>query len=196
MGRGSTRSSFHSTLNASRDCSPTKPRHGGSDATRAARRSGEEYSWSAACFAGSPRRAGGAVGGPLRLPLLWRYNVLNARVLPQAALLDACARISDGRLRSSRPCREAARRHLAAAGRYQASVVRGRRTGRRAIEVADAVRIRVLDWWDSTPEPHRSNGDMRQATLLPHTMVTTCRPAKRSRLRGSPRYRARPTARR
>ena len=52
---GSTRSSFHSTLNSLKGLLSYDAATGGTDATRAARRAGEEYLLPAGCSAGCPR---------------------------------------------------------------------------------------------------------------------------------------------
>ena len=76
---GSTRSSFHSTLNALKGLLDYDVATGGTDATRAARHSGEEYLLSRDLF----RRL--STGEPVApwvdhfaYPMRWRYTVLNA----------------------------------------------------------------------------------------------------------------------
>jgi hypothetical protein len=76
---GSTRSSFHSTLNALTGLLAWEVATGGSDATRAARREGEEYLLRRDLF----RRL--STGEPVApwvdrfaYPFRWRYNVLSA----------------------------------------------------------------------------------------------------------------------
>ncbi|MFI7677996.1 squalene cyclase [Actinophytocola sp. NPDC049390] len=87
---GSTRSSFHSTLNALKALLAVDVATGGTDATRAARRSGEEYLLRRGLF----RRL--STGGPVApwvdefaYPFRWRYSVLNAAdYFRQAAEFD------------------------------------------------------------------------------------------------------------
>jgi len=90
---GSTRSSFHSTLNSLKGLLAYDVATGGTDATRAARRSGEEYLLRRGLF----RRL--STGDPvapwvddLAYPFRWSYNVLNAaEYFRQASLLDGAA---------------------------------------------------------------------------------------------------------
>jgi hypothetical protein len=87
---GSTRSSFHSTLNSLKGLLAYDVATGGTDATRAARRAGEEY----LLRRGLLRRL--STGEPvapwvnrIAYPFRWRYNVLNAaEYFRQATLLD------------------------------------------------------------------------------------------------------------
>jgi hypothetical protein len=87
---GSTRSSFHSTLNSLKGLLAYDAATGGTDATRAARRSGEEYLLERGLF----RRL--STGEPVApwvdrfaYPLRWSYNVLNAaEYFRQASLID------------------------------------------------------------------------------------------------------------
>ncbi|HEX7826767.1 MAG TPA: squalene cyclase, partial [Mycobacterium sp.] len=87
---GSARSSFHSTLNALKGLLAYDAATGGTDATRAARRAGEEY----LLERGLIRRL--STGEPVApwvdrfaYPLFWRYNVLNAaEYFRLASLLD------------------------------------------------------------------------------------------------------------
>ena len=87
---GSTRSSFHSTLNSLTGLLAYDDATGGGDAARAARRSGEEYLLSRRLF----RRL--STGEPVAdwvtrytYPFRWRYNVLNAaEYFRQACELD------------------------------------------------------------------------------------------------------------
>jgi hypothetical protein len=87
---GSTRSSFHSTLNSLKGLLAHDATTGGTDATRAARHAGEEYLLRRGLF----RRlsTGEPVApwvGHLAYPFRWRYSVLNAaEYFRQAALLD------------------------------------------------------------------------------------------------------------
>ncbi|PSL56142.1 hypothetical protein B0I31_104433 [Saccharothrix carnea] len=87
---GSTRSSFHSTLNSLKGLLDHDAATGGTDATRAARRAGEEYLLERGLF----RRL--STGEPVApwvnrfsYPFRWYYNVLNAaEYFRRASLLD------------------------------------------------------------------------------------------------------------
>ncbi|QQQ78840.1 squalene cyclase [Saccharothrix sp. 6-C] len=87
---GSTRSSFHSTLNSLKGLLSYDAATGGTDATRAARRAGEEYLLARGLF----RRL--STGEPVApwvnrfsYPFRWFYSVLNAAEhFRQASLLD------------------------------------------------------------------------------------------------------------
>jgi hypothetical protein len=87
---GSTRSSFHSTLNSLKGLLADEIATGGTDATRAARRGGEEYLLERHLF----RRL--STGEPVAewvdrfaYPFRWFYSVLNAaEYFRRAALLD------------------------------------------------------------------------------------------------------------
>ena len=159
---GSTRSSFHSTLNSLKGLLAYDAATGGTDATRAARRSGEEYLLQRRLF----RRL--STGEPVApwvdrfaYPFRWFYSVLDAaEYFRQASLLDGASRTRAWRRDRARSGRAAAGRHLAA-GRSasRAGVVRGRRPGGRAVKVADTVRdssTRVVGiakrWTDDTPD--------------------------------------------
>jgi hypothetical protein len=76
---GSTRSSFHSTLNALKGLLDYDVATGRTDVTRAARRSGEEYLLTRNLFR---RQSNGQPVGPwvdvFTYPTRWRYSVLNA----------------------------------------------------------------------------------------------------------------------
>ncbi|MCD2108024.1 squalene cyclase [Rhodococcus erythropolis] len=88
--KGSTRSSFHSTLNSLKRLLAHEIATGGTDETRAARRSGEEFLLRRGLF----RRlsTGEPVGpwvGRFAYPFRWRYNVLNAaEYFREASLFD------------------------------------------------------------------------------------------------------------
>jgi hypothetical protein len=90
---GSTRSSFHSTLNSLKGLLAYDAATGGTDATRAARRSGEEYLLRRGLF----RRL--STGEPVApwvdrfaYPFRWFYSVLNAaEYFREASLLDGRA---------------------------------------------------------------------------------------------------------
>jgi acetaldehyde dehydrogenase (acetylating) len=133
---GSTRSSFHSTLNSLKGLLAHDLATGGTDATRAARRTGEEYLLRRGLF----RRL--STGEPVApwvdcfaYPFRWFYSVLNAAEYfreagpPDPRMADAIDLI--------RAARQPDGTWLQAP---RTGVVRGRRTGRRAVEVADPVR--------------------------------------------------------
>ena len=141
---GSTRSSFHSTLNALKGLLAYDAATAGTDATRAARRAGEEYLLQRSLFR---RLSTGEPVAPwvdrIAYPFRWSYNVLNAaEYFRRASLLDGMtAGPTHGRGHRAHPRGQAAGRHLAAVrSAARAGVVRGRRTGGRTIEVADTVR--------------------------------------------------------
>ena len=150
---GSTRSSFHSTINALKGLLAHDAATGGTDATRAARRSGEEY----LLERGLIRRL--STGEPVApwidrfaYPLFWRYNVLNAaEYFRQASLLDGAR--PDPRMA------EAIEMIRAAKQPDGTWLQGGRIPGRMWFEVdvpagepskwLTLYGIRVLDWWDS-----------------------------------------------
>jgi hypothetical protein len=76
---GSTRSSFHSTLNSLKGLLAHEGATGGTDAARAARRGGEEYLLGRGLMR---RRSTGEIVAPwvteLAYPFYWHYSVLNA----------------------------------------------------------------------------------------------------------------------
>src|SRR5205814_9218994 len=87
---GSRRSSFHSTLNSLKGLLAYDTATGGTDATRAARRSGEEYLLERKLFrrlsTGEPVASW---AGYFTYPFRWVYSVLNAaEYFREAALLD------------------------------------------------------------------------------------------------------------
>ena len=87
---GSTRSSFHSTLNSCKGLLAYEAATGGTDVVRAARRSGEEYLLQRGLFR---RLSTGEPVGPwvdrFTYPFRWVCNVLNAAdYFRQAALID------------------------------------------------------------------------------------------------------------
>ena len=87
---GSTRSSFHSTLNSLKGLLAHESATGGTDATRSARRSGEEYLLERSLFR---RLTTGETVAPWALrfayPFRWFYSVLNAAdYFRSASLLD------------------------------------------------------------------------------------------------------------
>jgi hypothetical protein len=150
---GSTRSSFHSTLNSLKALLAHDAATGGTDATRAARRSGEEY----LLQRGLVRRLStGEPVGPwvdrFAYPFRWRYSALNALDhFRRAALVDGSA--PDPRLAEAVELVRGARRPD---GTWRQA---GRQPGRVWFEVDVAAGepskwltlygTRVLDWWDS-----------------------------------------------
>jgi hypothetical protein len=150
---GSTRSSFHSTLNSLKGLLAYDAATGGTEATRAARRAGEEYLLQRSLF----RRlsTGEPVApwvGRFAYPFRWVYNVLNAaEYFRQVSLLDGTT--SDPRMADAIELIRAARRPD---GTWLQA---GRHPGRVWFEV-DApagepskwltlYAVRVLAWWDS-----------------------------------------------
>ena len=141
---GSTRSSFHSTLNSLKGLLAYEIATGGTDETRAARRSGEEYLLQRGLFRRlSTCEPVGPWVGRFAYPFRWRYNVLNAAdYFREASLSDGNEpdpRMADAiemtRARSSLGWDVAPGRSPTGAG-----VVRGRHKGGGAVEVADFVR--------------------------------------------------------
>jgi hypothetical protein len=150
---GSTRSSFHSTLNSLKGLLAVEAAGGGTDATRAARRSGEEY----LLRRGLHRRL--STGEPVApwvdhvaYPFRWFYSVLNAaEYFRQASLLDGAP--PDPRMAEAIELVRAARqpdgtwlqdrRHP---GRvwFEVDVPAGEPSKWLTLYGA-----RVLDWWDS-----------------------------------------------
>ena len=137
---GSTRSSFHSTLNSLKGLLAYEAATGGSDELRAARRAGEEYLLERRLmYRASTGELVGAVGDAVRLPFRWAFSVLNAAdYFRAAALHDGTP--PDPRLAEAiavDPRGPPARRHLAAGvSPPRAGLVRGRRAAGRAVEVA------------------------------------------------------------
>jgi hypothetical protein len=150
---GSTRSSFHSTLNALKGLLAYDTATGGTDATRAARRSGEEYLLARGLF----RRlsTGEPVGdwvNRFAYPFRWSCDVLNAaEYFRKASLLDGGR--PDSRMSEAITMIRAARQPD---GTWLQA---GRLPGRVWFEVdvpagepskwLTLYGIRVLDWWDS-----------------------------------------------
>jgi hypothetical protein len=150
---GSIRSSFHSTLNSLKGLLAHDLATGGTDATRAARRAGEEYLLQRALF----RRL--STGEPVApwvdrfsYPFRWFYNVLNAaEYFRRTALLDGAP--PDPRMAEAieliRAARQPdgtwlqARRHP---GRvwFEVDVPAGEPS-----KWLTLFGTRVLDWWDS-----------------------------------------------
>jgi hypothetical protein len=156
---GSTRSSFHSTLNSLKGLLAYDAATGGTEATHEARRGGEEYLLERGLF----RRL--STGEPVdswvvryAYPFRWSYSVLNAgEYFRQAALLDG--REVDHRMAEAiemiRSARQdggtwiQGRRHL---GRvwFEVDVPAGESS-----KWVTLFATRVLDWWD---EAHLSHG--------------------------------------
>ncbi|BBY27384.1 squalene cyclase [Mycolicibacterium sediminis] len=150
---GSTRSSFHSTLNALKGLLAFEVATGGTAATRAARRAGEEYLLQRSLF----RRL--STGQPVAPwvtefghPFRWRYSVLNAAdYFRDAALTDG--RAPDPRMAEAIELIRAQRRDD---GTWLQA---GRPPGREWFEVDAGVgepskwltlyATRVLAWWDA-----------------------------------------------
>jgi hypothetical protein len=150
---GATRSSFHSTLNSLKGLLAYDVATGGTDATHAARRSGEEYLLQRGLFR---RLSTGEPVGPwvdrFAYPFRWYYNVLNAaEYFRQASLLDGAA--PDPRMADAIEVIRAARRPD---GTWLQA---GRDPGRVWFEVdvpagepskwLTLVGTRVLAWWDT-----------------------------------------------
>ncbi len=149
---GSTRSSYHSTLNSLKGLLANDAATGGTDETRAARRSGEEYLLARALF----RRL--STGQPVApwvrrftYPHRWMYSVLNAAdYFREAALLDGTG--PDARMAE-------AIEFIRAARRPDGTWPQGRRLPGRVwfdVDVSEGepskwltlLGTRVLDWWD------------------------------------------------
>lgn len=142
---GSTRSSFHSTLNSLKGLLAYEIATGGTIETRAARRSGEEFLLQRGLF----RRlsTGEPVGdwiGRFAYPFRWRYNVLNAAdYFREASLSDGNEpdpRMADAieMIRPLEPRMGRGSRPVANRGGGCGSRSTQRRGG--AVEVADFVR--------------------------------------------------------
>jgi hypothetical protein len=150
---GSTRSSFHSTLNSLKGLLAYDVGTGGTDATRMARRVGQEYLLRRRLFR---RLSTGTPVGPwvdqFRYPFRWAYSVLNAaEYFREAALVDGSK--PDPRMADAIATIRAARRPD---GTWAGA---GRHPGRVWFEV-DApagepskwltlFATRVLAWWDA-----------------------------------------------
>jgi hypothetical protein len=150
---GSTRSSFHSTLNALKGLLDYDAATGGTDATRAARHSGEEYLLTRGLF----RRL--STGRPVapwvdrfRYPMRWSYTVLNAaEYFRQRSLFAGTA--PDPRMADAIALIRAARRPD---GTWiQTDVLPGRVWFDVDVPEGEPSKwltlsgIRVLDWWDA-----------------------------------------------
>lgn len=150
---GSTRSSFHSTLNSLKGLLAYDVATGGTDVTRAARRSGEEYLLQRGLFR---RLSTGEPVAPwvdrMAYPFRWSYSVLNASdYCRQAALHDG--RAPDPRMADAIELIRAARQP-------DGTWIQGdRQPGRVWFEVDVPVGepskwltlfgTRVLEWWDA-----------------------------------------------
>jgi hypothetical protein len=153
---GSTRSSFDSTLNALKGLCDHEAATGGSDATRAARRAGEEYLLERGLMR---RLSTGEVLAPwvtrFAYPFRWFYSVLNAAdYFRMACLLDGTQpdpRMADA-MEAIRAQRRPdgtwlqARRHP---GRvwFEVDVPAGESS--RWLTLSG---VRVLEWWDAAQE--------------------------------------------
>lgn len=150
---GSTRSSFHSTLNSLKGLLAFEDATGGSDTTRAARQAGEEYLLERHLYR---RLSTGEAVGPwvdhFGYPFLWVYSVLNAADY----FREATTR--DGRGPDPRMA-EAIEMVRAARQQDGTWLQAGRKPGRVWFEVdvpagepskwLTLYGIRVLDWWDA-----------------------------------------------
>ena len=149
---GSRRSSYHSTLNTLKGLLAYQAATGGTDAVRAARRSGQEYLLQRNLFR---RLSTGEPVGPwvdrFAYPFRWTYNVLNAaEYFRQASLLDGT--LPDQRLAEAIAMIRAARQPD---GSW---IQAGRQPGRVWFEEdvpagepskwLTLFGTRVLEWWD------------------------------------------------
>jgi hypothetical protein len=150
---GLTRSSYHSTLNALKGLLDYDTATGGTDATRADRRSGEEYLLTRGLYR---RLSTGQPVGPwvdrFTYPMRWTYNVLNAaEYFRRATLLDGTPR--DPRMADAIEIIRTARRPD---GTWlQGATQRGRVWFEVDVPEGEPSKwltlfgIRVLDWWDA-----------------------------------------------
>ena len=151
---GSTRSSFHSTLNALKGLLDFDAATGGTDASRAARHAGEDYLLSRNLF----RRL--STGQPVApwidrfaYPIRWRYDVLNATdYFRRAARLDGTP--PDSRMAEAIALVRAARQPdgtwLQGEGQpgrvwFEVDVPAGQPS-----KWLTLFGIRILDWWDAS----------------------------------------------
>ena len=154
---GSTRSSYHSTLNVLTALLDYDLATGGSAATRAARHSGEEYLLSRNLF----RRL--STGQPVApwvdhftYPMRWRYTVLNAAdYFRRGSLADGTApdsRMAEAidMIRSARQPDGTWLQGSALPGRvwFDVDVLAGERS-----KWLTLYGFRVLDWWDRLAHP-------------------------------------------
>ena len=148
----STRSSFRSTLNSLKGLLVWKVATGGTDATRAARRSGEEYLLRRAPSPALDWRAGRAVGGPVRLPVpLALRRAQRGRLLREATAFDGTPpdpRMADaiGLFRAARQPDGTWRQGSALPGRvwFDVDVPEGEPS-----KWLTLIGTRVLGWWDA-----------------------------------------------
>jgi hypothetical protein len=150
---GSTRSSFHSTLSALKGLLAWEIATGGTDASRAARRDGEEYLLRRGLFR---RLSTGETVAPwvdrFAYPFRWRYNVLNAAVyFREAAEFDGTApdpRMADaiGLIRAARQPDGTWLQGPGLAGRvwFEVDVPEGQPS-----KWLTLYGTRVLEWWDA-----------------------------------------------
>ena len=150
---GSTRSSFHSTLNALKGLLAFDVATGGTEASRAARRSGEEYLLQRNLFR---RQSTGQPVGPwidrFRYPQRWAYSVLNAADYFRAATrcdgVDPDPRMADAieRIRVARQPDGTWRQTEPLSGRvwFEVDVPDGEPS-----KWLTLFSIRVLAWWDA-----------------------------------------------
>ena len=150
---GSTRSSFHSTLNSLKGLLDHEAATGGSEDSRAARRSGEEYLLARSLFR---RLSTGQPVGPwvdqFTYPMRWACDVLNAaEYFRQRSLFDGSA--PDPRMADAIELIRAARqpdgtwlqsRTLPGRVWFDVDVPAGEPS-----KWLTLFGIRVLDWWDS-----------------------------------------------
>ena len=153
---GSTRSSFHSTLNSLTGLLAYDKATGGTDATRAARRAGEEYLLQRALLR---RLSTGAPVGPwvdhFAYPFRWVYNVLSAaEYFRQASLLSLSAAAPDHRMADAIDLIRKARqpdgtwlRGISHPGRVWFDVDAPDGEPSKWLTLFGT---RVLDWWDSS----------------------------------------------
>jgi hypothetical protein len=150
---GSTHSSFHSTLNSLKGLLAHEVATGGTDATRAARRGGEEYLLRRRL---AYRLSTGEPVGPwvdrFAYPYRWYYSVLNAaEYFREAALFDGAApdpRMADAidRIRAARGADGTWRQAHRHPGQvwFEVDVPAGEPSKWLTLSGA-----RVLDWWDA-----------------------------------------------
>ena len=161
---GSTRSSFHSTLNALKGLLAYEAKTGGSHALRTARRAGEEYLLKRRLMR---RLSTGEVVAPwvtrFAYPFRWFYSVLNAAEYFRAAALNDSA-APDPRLAEAIAVIRAARcpdgtwlqehRHPGRAW-FEVDVLPGEPS-----KWLTCAGIRVLAWWDDAARLHPSQGEV------------------------------------
>jgi hypothetical protein len=152
---GSTRSSFHSTLNSLKGLLDFDATTGGTDASRAARRVGEEYLLTRNLFRRlSTNQPVGPWVDRFAYPMRWRYDVLNAaEYFRRATLLDGTA--PDARMAEAIALIRAAEQPdgtwLQGDGQpgriwFDMDVPAGEPS-----KWLTLFAIRVLDWWDASP---------------------------------------------